>query len=54
MKKIINKIIEFFKWLKVNSKNAAITLLENTKLDKNDIKRLKKIVDNDVFSNKSV
>lgn len=48
MKKFFQKIGEFFKWLKVNSKNGAITLLENIDLDKNDILRLKKIVDKNI------
>lgn len=49
MKNFFKKVGEFFKWLKVNSKNGAITLLENLPLEKEDIQRLKKIIDKNVY-----
>ncbi|WP_155396998.1 hypothetical protein [Mycoplasmopsis canis] len=49
MKKFFKKLWEWFKWLKVNSKYGAITLLENVELSKEDILRLKKIIDKNVY-----
>ncbi|WP_416754791.1 hypothetical protein ACM0JF_01060 [Mycoplasma sp. 654] len=45
LKDFFKKIAEWFKWLKVNSVSATITILDNITLDHEQIQQLQKILD---------
>ncbi|MFV8483547.1 hypothetical protein [Mycoplasma sp. Z473B] len=45
LKTFFKKIGEWFKWLKINSVAAAITLLDNIPLEPEQIQQIQKILD---------
>ncbi|MFV9451706.1 hypothetical protein ACNF36_02190 [Mycoplasma sp. 4463] len=44
IRQFFKKILDFFKWMKVHSIDAAIAVLENVPLEQEELERLKEII----------
>ncbi|WP_324673330.1 hypothetical protein U5U50_01690 [Mycoplasma sp. 888] len=44
IKEFFRKVVDFFKWMKVHSIDAVITVLESVPLEEKELLRLKEII----------